>query len=217
MNNRLGSARKIVEEEEDEEIREKYTVNRGGDSGRVCARAIFLSSPSASGLPRARHPSSCSPTSLEYVDGVDSVYARLRVRTARVLCLANERAFCPSSPFSNSPPSFPRVRSPSFFCSRTIENGREKEKGRERESSTHLCPPYRGSRLCSAATHSLTHSPALSCHVAPDREHCRHLSRSTIPPTILLFFLFLHRASSSPRFSVLLSVFPSSSPWCVAQ
>lgn len=213
MNNRLGSARKIVEEEEDEEIREKYTVNRGGDSGRVCARAIFLSSPSASGLPRARHPSSCSPTSLEYVDGVDSVYARLRVRTARVLCLANERAFCPSSPFSNSPPSFPRVRSPSFFCSRTIENGREKE------SLPPIFVPLIGvlGSVQPPPTHSLTHPPALSCHVAPDREHCRHLSRSTIPPTILLFFLFLHRASSSPRFSVLLSVFPSSSPWCVAQ
>lgn len=215
MNNRLGSARKIVEEEEDEEIREKYTVNRGGDSGRVCARAIFLSSPSASGLPRARHPSSCSPTSLEYVDGVDSVYARLRVRTARVLCLANERAFCPSSPFSNSPPSFPRVRSPSFFCSRTIENGREKEKGRERESSTHLCPPYRGSRLCSAATHSLTHSPTRSL-----------VPRSTRPRALPPPLSFNHPPDHPPLLplppprlfiSPFLSVFPSSSPWCVAQ
>lgn len=158
-------------------------------------------------LPRARHPPSCSPTSLEYVDGVDSVYARLRVRTARVLCLANERAFCPSSPFSNPSPFLPSPSSLSQFL--LLSHYRERE--RDKESLPPIFVPLaEGSRLCSAATHSLAHPPALSCHVAPDREHCRHLSRSTI-------LLFLHRASSSPRLSVLLSVFPSSSPCCVAQ
>lgn len=159
-------------------------------------------------LPRARHPPSCSPTSLEYVDGVDSVYARLRVRTARVLCLANERAFCPSSPFSNPPPSLP---SPEFALPVSSALALSRERERDRKSLPPIFVPLaEGSRLCSAATHSLAHPPALSCHVAPDREHCRHLSRSTI-------LLFLHRASSSPRLSVLLSVFPSSSPCCVAQ
>lgn len=216
MNNRLGSARKIVEEEEDEEIREKYTVNRGGDSGRVCARAIFLSSPSASGLPRARHPSSCSPTSLEYVDGVDSVYARLVRLGFFVLQTSEHFVPLPPSPTLLLPsPEFALPVSSALALSRT---GERKRKG-EKESLPPIFVPLIGvlGSVQPPPTHSLTHPPALSCHVAPDREHCRHLSRSTIPPTILLFFLFLHRASSSPRFSVLLSVFPSSSPWCVAQ
>lgn len=112
-------------------------------------------------------------------------------------------------------PEFALPVSSALALSRT---GERKRKG-EKESLPPIFVPLIGvlGSVQPPPTHSLTHPPALSCHVAPDREHCRHLSRSTIPPTILLFFLFLHRASSSPRFSVLLSVFPSSSLWCVAQ
>lgn len=147
LNNRLEE-----EEEEEEEIREKYTVNRGGDSGLVFARALSFS-PLL--LPRARHPPSCSPTSLEYVDGVDSVYARLRVRTARVLCLANERAFCPSSPFSNPPPFLP---SPEFALpvSSALALSRERETERVFHPSLSLLQRVLGS-VQPPPTHSLTH------------------------------------------------------------
>lgn len=52
----------------------------------------------------------------KYVDGVDSVYARLRVRSAaRVLCLANERAFCPPLHPSGFLPRTPLLALPPPF------------------------------------------------------------------------------------------------------
>lgn len=158
-------------------------------------------------LPRARHPPSCSPTSLEYVDGVDSVYARLRVRTARVLCLANERAFCPSSPFSNPSPFLPSPSSLSQFL--LLSHYRERE--RQRESSTHLCPSCRGfSALFSR--HPLTRSPTRSL-----------VPRSTRPRALPPPLSFNHPPLPPPRLFISpslcppLPVFPSSSPCCVAQ
>lgn len=185
----------------------------------TCLRARYLSLLSfclgpTSGSP----PSSCSPTSLGYVDGVDSVYARLRVRMARVLCLANERAFCPSSPFSLTLllPSleFALPVSSALALSRT----REKENERKRESSTHLCPPYRGfSALFSR--HPLTHSSTRS--LVPRSTRPRALPPPLSfnhPPDHPLLPLPPPRLFISPFLSVLLlSVFPSSSPWCVAQ
>lgn len=77
-------------------------------------------------------------------------------------------------------PEFALPVSSALALSRT---GERKRKG-EKESLPPIFVPLIGvlGSVQPPPTHSLTHPPALSCHVAPDREHCRHLSRSTIPP-----------------------------------
>lgn len=81
-----------------------------------------------------------------------------------------------------------------------LSRTREKENERKRESSTHLCPPYRGfSALFSR--HPLTHSSTRSLVPRSTRPRALPPPLSFNHPPTILFFLFLHRASSSPRFS----------------